>query len=143
MVNQDGKPKLRGVQTRLPEKTQMKNDGFPGRSNIASIIRGGLETKNHVGSEDIGEAAQLPGNPPPRYPARAVRRGWQGRVILDVEVLPSGKTGLVHIAMSSGYPVLDKSAQNAVKKWRFKAARRTGIPYRSKVRVPVQFRLER
>ena len=102
-----------------------------------------METKNHVGSKDFSEAAQLPGYPPPRYPARAVRRGWQGRVILDVEVLPSGKTGLVRIVRSSGYRVLDKSARNTVKKWRFKAARRAGIPYRSKVRVPVQFRLER
>ena len=143
VVNQDDEPKLRGVQTGFPIEVRTENEVFPGRSNIASISRGGLETKNHVGSEDIGEAAQLPGNPPPRYPARAVWRGLQGRVILDVEVLPSGKTGLVRIAMSSGYRVLDKSAQNTVKKWQFKAARRAGIPYRSKVRVPVQFRLER
>jgi len=143
VFKQDDKPKIHGVQTRFSEEIQTEDEGTPRRSSIALIGQDGLKTKNHVGSDDIGEAAQLPGNPPPRYPARAIRRGWQGRVILDVEVLPSGKTGQVHIGMSSGYRVLDKSAQNTVKKWRFKAARRAGIPYRSKIRVPVQFRLKK
>ena len=142
-VKQSDEAKVRGVQVRLPAKVQTKAASALGGGGIASIARSGLETKTKIGTGGIGKAAQLPGNPPPRYPARAVRRGWQGRVILDVEVLPSGKAGLVGIAMSSGYGVLDRSARKTVQKWRFKAARRAGIPYRSKVRVPVQFKLEK
>ena len=143
VVKRGDEGKIRGVQAGLPAEVQTKGASAPRGGGIASIARGGLETKTKIGPEGIGEAAQLPGNPPPRYPARAVRRGWQGRVILDVEVLPSGKAGLVGIAMSSGYGVLDRSARKTVQKWRFKAARRAGIPYRSKVRVPVQFKLEK
>ena len=143
LVKQGNEDKIRGVQAGLPAEVQTKGASAPEGDGIASIARGGLETTTKIGPEGIGEAAQLPGNPPPRYPARAVRRGWQGRVILDVEVLPSGKAGLVGIAMSSGYGVLDRSARKTVQKWRFKAARRAGIPYRSKVRVPVQFKLKK
>ena len=142
-VKQGDEGNIRGVQAGLPAEVQTKGTSAPGGGDVASIAGGELETKTKIGLEGIGEAALLPGNPPPRYPTRAIRRGWQGRVILDVEVLPSGKPGLVGIAMSSGYGVLDRSARKTVQKWRFKAARRAGIPYRSKVRVPVQFKLER
>ena len=108
-VKQSDESKVRGVQVRLPAKVQTKAASALGGGGIASIARSGLETRTKIGPGGIVEAAQLPGNPPPRYPARAVRRGWQGRVILDVEVLPSGKHGLVGIAMSSGYGVLDLS----------------------------------
>lgn len=89
------------------------------------------------------EALAASGNPRPPYPARAVRSGLEGRVVLDVEVLITGQVGEIKIADSSGHGVLDRAAIKGVRKWRFKAARLAGIAVLSQVRVPVQFKLER
>lgn len=124
-------------------KVSPKGAGTPEQKGANLVARQRSAKEVNVGSGGLSEATQLPGNLSPRYPSRAVRRGWQGRVILVVEVLPSGEPGAIRIALSSGYGVLDRSARDTVRKWRFKAARRAGIPFRSKVRVPVQFKLEK
>lgn len=142
-VKLEGGGEIREIRPEIPAKASPKGAGAPRRGGANSVGRQGSAKQLGGEPEGISDAAQLPGNPRPRYPTRAVDRGWQGRVILDVEVLPSGKAGTVRIAMSSGYGVLDRSARDTVRKWRFKAARRAGIPHRSKVRVPVQFKLEK
>jgi protein TonB len=131
------------IRTGRPAKMSPKGADTPGQEGANFVARQGSAKKVNVGSGGLSDATQIPGNPSPRYPSRAVRRGWQGRVILDVEVLPSGKPGAIGIALSSGHGVLDRSARDTVRKWQFKAARRAGIPFRSKVRVPVQFKLEK
>ena len=57
-------------------------------------------------------------NPPPKYPAIAKRRGWQGTVRLRVSVSAEGYSEAVAIHSSSGHEALDESAVEAVKKWR-------------------------
>ncbi|MEQ8504222.1 MAG: TonB family protein [Gammaproteobacteria bacterium] len=89
------------------------------------------------------EALAASGNPRPPYPAGAVRRGLEGRVILDVEVLITGRVGEIRVAESSGHGQLDRAAIKGVRKWRFKPAKLAGIDVRSRVRVPVRFELER
>jgi TonB family protein len=143
VISQGNEGKIFGIAPGVTAKVQPKNAGVQQRGDANSVARVGPTDQANTESEGFSETAQLPGNPSPRYPARAVRRGWQGRVILDVEVLPSGKASSVAIAASSGYGVLDRSAREAVQNWRFKAPRRAGVPYRTKVRVPVQFKLEK
>ncbi len=82
-------------------------------------------------------------NPPPAYPRLARRRGWQGEVLLQVRVGSSGKVLTARVERSTGYPVLDRAALEAVRDWRFRPARRGLLPVESEVRVPVRFRLER
>ena len=89
------------------------------------------------------KAAPLEDNPRPPYPARAIRRGWQGRVVLNVEVLPTGAVGEIKIETSSGYGVLDRAALKTVRQWRFKPATRAGSPVRVQAQVPVLFKLTR
>jgi protein TonB len=63
-------------------------------------------------------------NPPPKYPAIAKRRGWQGTVRLRVSVSAEGYSEAVAIHSSSGFEALDESAVEAVKKWWFNPAKR-------------------
>jgi protein TonB len=82
------------------------------------------------------------GNRPPDYPAEAKRRGWQGKLMLRVEVSAAGAALGVTVATSSGHQVLDDAAVAAVAKWRFVPATRAGEPVAAAAEVPVAFRLE-
>jgi protein TonB len=82
-------------------------------------------------------------NPKPLYPKRAIRRGYEGTVTLLVEVLSNGSVRYVEIVGSSGYPILDRSAQKTVRKWRFIPGKRGEEPVTMKVKVPVVFRLKK
>lgn len=81
-------------------------------------------------------------NPPPRYPATARRRGWEGLVLLEVRINKRGGVDSLRIQQSSGYTVLDDSAVKAVREWRFLPARVAGIAIESRAEVPIRFQLE-
>jgi protein TonB len=51
-----------------------------------------------------------------QYPLRARRRGWEGEVLLGFHVDHQGLLGNIHLARSSGYASLDRSAINALRK---------------------------
>jgi len=80
-------------------------------------------------------------NPKPRYPAVARRRGIEGIVILEVEVLLDGSVGHVALKRSSGFGPLDRSAIRAVKKWIFLPATCNGVSSKAWVNIPVRFEL--
>lgn len=81
-------------------------------------------------------------NPVPSYPMVARRMGWQGRVVLNVEVLASGLPGQVNLYQSSGHDVLDNAAIKAVSSWRFVAARQNGQAAAKWFLVPIPFILK-
>ncbi len=87
------------------------------------------------------QAAYL-NNPVPAYPMVARRMGWQGRVVLNVEVLSSGLPGQVRLHQSSGHDVLDNAAMQAVRGWRFVAARQGGQMVTKWFLVPIPFILK-
>ncbi len=80
-------------------------------------------------------------NPPPVYPTLARERGYEGTVVLEVEVLPSGRCGEARVQRSSGYAILDHAAVQAVRRWRFQPATRWGRPTVVWVEIPITFRL--
>jgi protein TonB len=80
-------------------------------------------------------------NPKPEYPAVARGRGWQGKVLLRVKVSAEGLSDDVSVEQSSGHDILDESAVEAVKKWRFIPAKRGDTPVASSVIVPIDFKL--
>lgn len=82
---------------------------------------------------------QYKNNPPPAYPKGAMLRGWQGRVILMVDINSEGKPVKVYVEHSSGFSVLDKAALKAVKGWEFIPAKNIGQHVFSRSRVPVNF----
>ncbi len=81
-------------------------------------------------------------NPRPVYPGIARQRHWEGLVLLKVYVTPEGHCGQLAVARSSGHEVLDESAMDAVREWRFVSAKRGSTPVASWVTVPIEFNLE-
>ena len=68
------------------------------------------------------------GNRPPRYPELARRNRWEGTVVLRLRVEADGSLSSVTVHRSSGYPILDAEAVNAVRMWRAKPATQRGRP---------------
>jgi protein TonB len=81
-------------------------------------------------------------NPKPPYPPLAFRLRAEGKVVLIAEVLPNGQSGSVKIVESSGNEMLDKSALETVKKWKFTPARKDGVIVTQAVRIPITFSLK-
>jgi protein TonB len=81
-------------------------------------------------------------NPKPPYPWIARRRGYEGVVVLKVEILSDGRVGEVRTKRSSGHPILDRSALKTVKKWKFIPAKRGDEPIRVWAEIPIKFQLE-
>jgi protein TonB len=81
-------------------------------------------------------------NPKPPYPREARERGYQGEVVLRVEVLANGQVGQVEVKKSSGYELLDRSALAAVKQWRFIPAKKGDEAVALWVNIPIKFQLQ-
>ena len=58
---------------------------------------------------------------PPRYPAEARRRAWQGACALYFTVREDGSVGKVLIETASPHRVLDEAARRSLERWRFAA----------------------
>ncbi|WP_113627045.1 energy transducer TonB [Pectobacterium peruviense] len=80
-------------------------------------------------------------NPAPSYPDVAISRGYEGTVLLNVQVRADGKVQTIRIHQSSGYPSLDEAARDTVLRWSFVPARRGSQPVSGWVVVPVDFSL--
>ena len=81
-------------------------------------------------------------NTPPRYPAEAYLKRIQGNVWVLAEIDPRGHPQRVVVERSSGSPLLDEAAVQAVRGWEFIPARRGAQPIASRCGIPVQFRIE-
>lgn len=80
-------------------------------------------------------------NPKPEYPRLARNRGWEGKVLLKVQVSAQGLSDSVEVHHSSGHDILDESAVAAVEKWKFIPAMRGSTPVTTSVIVPIIFTL--
>ena len=81
-------------------------------------------------------------SPAPVYPLLARKRGYEGKVVLDVLVDEKGLPAEIKIAESSGHLILDKAAKGAIASWKFQPARRGSITLPMRVKVPVLFTLD-
>lgn len=81
-------------------------------------------------------------NPKPIYPREAKEKGYEGEVVLRVEVLVNGRVGQIEIKKSSSYELLDRSALTAVKQWRFIPAKKGDVAIPLWVNIPVKFQLQ-
>lgn len=86
--------------------------------------------------------AEYQHNPKPEYPSIARSRGWQGKVLLRVQVDAEGRAETVALEQSCGHDMLDESALEAVKQWRFVPAKRDDVAVASSVLVPIIFSLQ-
>lgn len=74
--------------------------------------------------------------PLPVYPAQARLNGLEGVVLLELTVSSAGEVTQVEVIRSSGHSILDGSAYNLARRWRFETASRDW-----KVRLPYRFEL--
>jgi len=81
-------------------------------------------------------------NPTPDYPLPCKRRREEGIVLLNVVVQADGLPAAIWLNRSSGHPLLDRAALDAVRRWTFEPGRAAGVPVSSLVVVPVRFKLE-
>ena len=81
-------------------------------------------------------------NSPPIYPRTARRRGWEGEVLLLVQVNKTGQVLNAQISRSSGHNILDQAALKAVRDWHFHAARLNDQPVKTEVIVPVRSEIQ-
>jgi protein TonB len=129
-------------------------------SKGVDVATSNSEVSNELVASDssdatVSEVTQSPGsenepdylatylnNASPTYPVVARRLGWQGKVLLSVEVLADGRAGQVRLQHSSGHTVLDEAALNAVKDWHFSPAKHAGQPVDKWFLVPIPFVLK-
>ena len=116
--------------------TSASGDGsspVPGTAPITLHSPGGSWTSGRPGAL---------GNLPPHYPELARRLGQEGRVVLAVAVDPVGRPATVAIATSSGFPLLDASALEAVRRWRFHPRHLAALAVASTMEIPIRFQLD-
>jgi TonB family protein len=73
-----------------------------------------------------------------RYPEKARRMGLEGKVLLSFTLFETGIIKDVKVIRSSGFPILDESAKDALVKTKFSRK----IPTQLFVILPVEYRLE-
>ncbi len=89
--------------------------------------------------QDADAVPRYRDNARPAYPPLARLRGYQGVVVLLVEVRFDGRVGQASIRRSAGHEILDRAALEAVRTWRFEPGRREGRAVTMSVEVPVRF----
>ena len=80
-------------------------------------------------------------NPHPEYPMIARKKGWQGRLLLNVSVSKNGDVISVNVLKTSGFEILDKTSVETIKIWKFIPARIGGKNVEDNLNIPVSFKL--
>ncbi|HRW65187.1 MAG TPA: energy transducer TonB [Candidatus Competibacter sp.] len=124
-----------------PLSTSAPPSSMPGSGGLGDgAVGGGVSASREAGGAPSTKEAKLqplPGNPQPRYPSLARRRGEEGRVLLRLTVNATGQVEAVSVARSSGYELLDQEAQRTVARWRFQSP----PTERMVAQIPITFRL--
>ena len=81
-------------------------------------------------------------NREPVYPKEAARLGQHGLVVVRAHVAPDGHAEAVDIEQSSGYPLLDNAARDAILTWHFRSAIESGVPVQSTLSIAIDFALK-
>lgn len=104
------------------------------KSNLLSDNRRGEETA-------LPYVISMP--KPIPYPRWARREGFQGRLVIAIEVLEDGSVGRWRIEKSTGDEKLDKTSVDSILTWKFHPAMEKGRPVKTCIEVPINFELIR
>ena len=133
-------PPVRLAAHHPPVSTPAPPSSMAGGGGLRDGAVGGVSASREAGgvpSTTEAKLRPLPGNPQPRYPSLARRRGEEGRVLLRLTVNATGRVEAVSVARSSGYELLDQEAQRTVARWRFQSP----PTERMVAQIPITFRL--
>ena len=139
----EAKEKSDAVLRQPPKKHEQ-----PHKKNEAAKLEKAEAQSQQAQESDTNSAVREPvynapslHNPPPVYPTAARRTSQEGTVILHVLVTASGAVAHAEIQKSSGSSLLDNAALDAVRKWRFIAAKKGNAPIDYSFNVPITFSL--
>lgn len=79
-------------------------------------------TENDANSDDSSAVEYIIGstqNPAPKYPAIAKRNEWEGVSKICVQIGADGIVKNANVCQKSGYKILDNSALETIKTWKF------------------------
>lgn len=139
-IKQPNSPLNHQAEVTQPVTNTSSSGATSTQSAQAAVQAGGMESAPQA-RPDV--AARVTKNPKPIYPKKAYEDREEGTVVLNVEVLESGKTGRINLAKTSGVASLDVSAMEAVKLWQFVPAKAGGQVVRQWVQIPIKFSLAR
>lgn len=140
-------PPLAGIQPLTPldepppEPSPIKSTPVPATQTRSDQADAPAPADDTEGAEVQVSVPLYELNPPIPYPRAARRRNCQGTVILDVLVTKDGRVADIRLHQSSGYAILDRSAETHVRTWRFQPARKGGRTIEMRVKVPVRYEL--
>ena len=111
------------------------------QSEPTLTFSGNVTTKLAPGARDamLDRPVEIKDAPPPVYPADALSRKQDGKVVLIVDVGTDGSVTKAQIDTSNPPTVFDAAALEAVKKWKFTPAREQDKAVPGRVQIPITF----
>ena len=137
-------------QVALPKPMKAAEEALPAPSPVEPVADTSKTSSDAAPAKTVSKAetyseanfkANYGINPKPNYPALARSRGWEGKVLLRVNVSADGHSESVTVYQSSDHDMLDESAVEAVEKWLFIPAKQGDRAVPSTVIVPINFTL--
>ncbi|HVM32090.1 MAG TPA: energy transducer TonB [bacterium] len=118
---------------------------FSAQAWAAAPLKRPVPLKKPPQAPGTGETRESPGyllNPHPPYPEESRRLGQQGTVYLRVDLDDRGNVKSVSLLKSSGFALLDESALQTVKDWKFTPFRLGGVAVPGTESLPIIFNLQ-
>lgn len=137
-ISVDGKPVSKPVLMGLLDK-EMRIEVTPpdGSSTFAlSMI-----VSRHDGAPGP-DAASVPKQPAPAYPAEAKERGQSGLVVLKLRVGPDGRVREAVVESSEPAGLFDEASLAAAREWTFEPPTQNGVRSEGWVRVPIRYDID-
>ena len=121
-----------GKQASVEEKPKKSSDSLNKKSNDNRM------SQNKNLSKALYKIGSI-NNPHPPYPLIARKKGFEGKLILEVLVNEDGSVKSTSIRESSGYQILDTVSKETVEKWTFIPAKKMGQAVKDNIQVPIKF----
>lgn len=96
-----------------------------------------------AGEDTLGEniMARVEGIGCPEYPKECLRKGHEGRVVVEVTILTTGENGGIKVVESSGCTPMEQSVLDFLRECRLIPERVLGRPVDSKLIIPFRFKI--
>jgi len=91
---------------------------------------------------DLDRKPEVLFQPAMNYPAELKRAGVEARVVVEFIVDDTGSTHDA-VVIESSVPGFEIAARNGVMRWRFRPGMKDGAKVSTRMRVPIEFRVER
>ena len=118
------------ISPKLKKNKQVK------KIETASIQQNSEKSKARVASIIYNELNQYF-----TYPRLAIKRNWQGKVVLSLRVTSAGNIKNIKLNNSSGYDILDQAAINSLSKVNYLPEISSWLPFDIDLEFPVIYKL--